>query len=99
MQIYTCKFMYMHDTYFLYDNLNIINENEWNTYLKQGQPMKIPMDMQCLNDKPCNLRIQQAENLKVLKELIIIIFINDNPLKVSVQYPVNIVNDVVLAIL
>lgn len=35
----------------------------------------------------------------MLKELLIIIFINDNPLKVSVQYPVNIVNDVVLAIL
>lgn len=37
--------------------------------------------------------------MKVLKELLIIIFIKDNPLKVSVQYPVNIVNDVVLAIL
>lgn len=35
----------------------------------------------------------------MLKDLLIIIFINDNPLKVSVQYPVNIVNDVVLAIL
>lgn len=31
--------------------------------------------------------------------MLIVIFIKDNPLKVSVQYPVNIVNDVVLAIL
>lgn len=57
MQIYTCKFMYTHVTYFLYDNFNIINGNEWNPYLKQGQLMKILMDMKYLNDKPCNLRI------------------------------------------
>lgn len=38
--------IHVHTWYiFPYDNVNIINGNAWNTYLKQGQLMKTLMDM------------------------------------------------------